>query len=122
MATTPRVQQRPRQPRQGGQRKQDTPKRQFTEINVSLTQALHHMLESKMVALREPPQKPITSAPSYHPNESYTYHSNSRGHDTNHYWALKNEIQDLVDKEVLEFTQDGQIEFFCHPSKTHHMK
>ena len=55
MATTPRAQQRPCQPQQDGQHKQDAPKRQFTEINMSLTQALYHMLEAELVTLREPP-------------------------------------------------------------------
>ena len=86
-----------------------------------LAQALHHMLEAKLVTLREPPQKPNTFAPNYKYNERCTYHSNSQRNDTNHCWALKNKIQDLIDKGVLEFTQDGQLEFFCHPSKTHHL-
>ena len=67
---------------------------------MSLAQALHHMLEAKLITLREPPQKPNTFAPSYHPNESCAYHSNSQGHDTNHCWALKNKIQDLIDEGV----------------------
>ena len=89
---------------------------------MSLAQALHHMLEAKLVTLREPPQKPNTYSPHYKHNEKCAYHSNSRGHDTNHYWALKNKIPDLIDDGVLEFTQDGQLEFFCHLSKTHHLK
>ena len=85
-------------------------------------QALHHMLEAKLVTLREPPQKPITASPCYNHEERCAYHSNSPGHDTNHCLALKNKIQDLVDEGALEFTQDGQLEFFCHPSKAHHLK
>ena len=122
MATTPRIQQLPRQARQGGPHKQDTHKRHFTEINMSLTQALHYMLEVELVSLREPPQKPNTSSPRYKHNEKCVYHSNSQGHDTNHCWALKNKIQYLIDEIVLEFTQDGQLEFFCHLSKTHRLK
>ena len=122
LATTSRVQQKPHQPRQGGPRKQDMPKRQFTEINMPLAQALHHMLETKLVTLRDPPQKPNTSAPNYKYNERCAYHSSSPGHDTNQCWTLKNKIQDLIDEGALEFTQDGQLKFFYHPSKTHHLK
>ena len=44
------------------------------------------------------------------------------GHDKNDYWALKYQIQNLVDGGMLEFTQDGQTKFFCRPSKAHHLK
>ena len=86
-----------------------------------LTLALHHILEAKLVVLREPPQKPNTSSPHYKHNERCMYHSNSRGHDTDHCWVLKNKIQDLINEGALEFTQDGQTEFLCHPPKAHHM-
>ena len=89
---------------------------------MSLDQELHHMLEAKLVALRGPPQKPNTYSPHYKHNERCMYHSNSHGHDTDHCWALKNKIQDLIDEGALEFTQDGQTEFFCHPSEAHHLK
>ena len=89
---------------------------------MSLTQALHHVLEAKLVVLREPPQKPNTSSPHYKHNEICMYHPNIRGHDTDHCLVLKNKIQDLIDEGVLEFTQDGQTEFFYHPSKGHHQK
>ena len=117
MATTSQVQQRPRQPRQGGQCKQGTPKRQFTKINMSLAQALRHMLEAKLVTLREPPQKPNTSSHHYKHDERCVYHSNSRGHDTDNCWALKNKIQDLIDGGVLEFRQDGQLNSFVIPQR-----
>ena len=79
------------------------------------------MLEAKMVTLREPPQKPFNASPCYNHEERCAYPSNSPGHDTNHCWVLKNKIQDLIDEGVLEFTQDGQLEFFCHLSKAHHL-
>ena len=87
-----------------------------------LTEALHQVLEAKLVMLKDPPQNPNTASPRYNPNARCVYHSNSPGHDTNSCWALKNKIQDLIDEEVLEFAQDGQLEFFCHSSKTHHLK
>ena len=68
---------------------------------MSLDQAFYHMLEDKLVTLKEPPQKPNTSSPCYKHNERCAYYSNSRGHDTNHCWALKNKIQDLI--EMKEF-------------------
>ena len=89
---------------------------------MSLAQALQHMLEAKLVTLKDPPQNPNTSAPRYHPNALCAYHSNNPGHDTNDCWALKNKTQDLIDRGVLKFTQDGQTKFFFRPSKAHNLK
>ena len=68
----------------------------------------------ELITLKDPLQNPNTASPRYNPNVRCAYHSNSLGHDTNSCWALKNKIQDLIDEGVLEFTQDGQTEFFCH--------
>ena len=89
---------------------------------MSLAQLLQHMLKMELITLMDPPRNPNTSAPSYHPDAMCAYHSNSPGHDANSCWALKNKIQDSIGEGVLEFTQDGQTEFFCHPSKGHHRK
>ena len=80
------------------------------------------MLKLNLVTLKDPPQNPNTSAPTYHPNERCAYHSDSSGHNTNNCWTLKYKIQDLINEGALEFAQDGQIEFVCHPSKAHHLK
>ena len=80
------------------------------------------MLEAKLVTLKDSPQNPNTASPMYNANARCANNSNSPGHDTNSCWALKKKIQDLIDEGALEFTQDGQNEFFCHPSKTHHLK
>ena len=80
------------------------------------------MLNLNLVTLNDPPRNPNTSAPRYHPNKRCVYHSNSLGYDTDSCWMLKYKIQDLIDEGALEFAQDGQIEFFCRPSSTHHLK
>ena len=63
------------QQRQGHQHKEVAPKRQFTKINMSLSQALQHMLKTELITLKAPPQNPNTVAPSYHPNERCAYHT-----------------------------------------------
>ena len=92
------------QQRQGNQHRQDTPKRKFTKINMSLAQVLKHMLKMGLIMLRDPHPNPITSSPNYNPHAICAYHSNSPGHDTNSCWTLKNKIQDLIEKGVLKFT------------------
>src|SRR4051812_15133723 len=39
-------------------RKSDVPKRQFTKINISLAQALQHLLKSELITLKDPPKNP----------------------------------------------------------------
>src|ERR1051325_2626979 len=78
-------------------------RRQFTKINMPLSQALQHMLKAKLISLRDPPQHVNTSSPKYNPNAKWAYHSNSPGHDTDNYWALKNKIQDMIEAREIEF-------------------
>ena len=121
-ASTSRAQQRLRQHQPENQQRQSEPKRQFTNINIPLSQALQHMMRMNMITPIRPHRNTKTFSPSYNPDARCAYHSDSPGHDTNDCWALKYKIQNLVNKGMLEFTQDGQTEFFCRPSKDHHLK
>ena len=87
-----------------------------------LFQALQHLLRLNLITLRAPPWNPNISAPNYHPNKKCAYHSDSPGHDTADCWALKNKVQDLINEGVVDFTQVGQAEVFCHPYKMHQLK
>ena len=53
-ATTSQVQQRPRQEQRTDQSKPDKPKRQFTKLNVSPSQALQQLLRLNLATLRDP--------------------------------------------------------------------
>ena len=86
------VTSQPHQQRQGNQRKRNTSKRRFTEINMYLAQALQYVLEAKLITFKDPPQNPNTASLMYNPNARCTYHSNSPGHDTNSCWTLRNKI------------------------------
>ena len=87
-----------------------------------MLQDLQHMLKMNLVILRDPPTNPNTFSPTYSPDARCVYHSDSPGHDTDDCWTLKYKIQDLIDEGVMEFTQDGQLEFFCFSSKANHLK
>ena len=121
-ATTSQVQQRPRQEQRADQSKPDKPKRQFTKLNVSPSQALQQLLRLNLVTLRDPPKNLNTTSLKYNPEERCAYHSDSPGHDTDDCWALKNKIQDLINQRVVDFTQMGQAECSCHPYKMHQSK
>ena len=122
ITTTSQAQPEPLQRQQGNRHKKNTSERRFTEINMSLDQALQRLLKAKLVILRDSSQNPNIASPRYNPDSRCAYHSNSPGHDTNSCWALRNKIQDLIDEGALEFTQDGQVEFFFQSSKAHHLK
>ena len=81
----------------------DTPKRQFTKLNVSLSQALQHMLRMNLVTLIGPHPNPKTSSPYYNPDERCAYHSDSPRHDTNNCWVLKYKIQNMINAKEIEF-------------------
>ena len=86
------------------------PKRPFTKINISLAQALQHMLKAGLVTLREPPQNP---------NARCAYHSDSLGHDTSNCWALKNKIQDMIDSKEIEFDPPETPNVITTPMSNH---
>ena len=75
------TQQRRNQPRT------ERPVRQFTRINMTLSQVLPHLLRSNLVTLKEAPKNPNTTSPHYH-NARCAYHSESPGHDTNNCWPF----------------------------------
>ena len=68
-----------------------------------MSQALQHLLKMNLVMLREPHPAPDTSSPNFNPNARCAFHSNCPGHDTNNCWALKHQIQDLIDAKEVEF-------------------
>ena len=100
----------PAQPQRDNARNQNAPQRQFTKINMSLSQSLQHMLKAELITLRNPPQHINTSSPKYNPNSRCTYHSNSPGHDTNSCWALKNKIQDMIEAREIEFDLPSKLQ------------
>ena len=79
----------------------EAPRRQFTRIGISLSQALQHLLKDNLVTLRDPPTNLDTSSPKYNLNTKCAYHSKSLGHDNDQCWALKSKIQDLKDKKTI---------------------
>ena len=88
-------------------------------INMPPAQELQHMLKAELITLKAPLWNPNTFAPTYHPNERCTYHSDSPGHDKNNYWALKNKIQDMIDAKEIEFDPPGAPNVITAPMPNH---
>ncbi|XP_058752679.1 uncharacterized protein LOC131625856 [Vicia villosa] len=104
---------------QNNQRKQSASKRQFTKINMSLTQALQHLLKAELLIQIAPHPNPNTSSPRYNPNARCAYHSNSHGHDTDNCWTLKNKIQDMIDAGEIKFDPPATPNVITAPMPNH---
>lgn len=101
------------------QQRKHTSKRQFTKINLTLSQALQQLLKAGMITLRDPPQKPNTASHQYNPNARCAYHSDSPGHDTENCWPLKNKIQDLIDAGDIVFDPPEGPNAIAAPTPKH---
>src|SRR3954462_5295755 len=88
---------------QGGQDNQRSkPKRSFTPLHMSLSQALQQLLNQSLITLLPPYSLPINPAPGYKYHARCAYHSNSPGHDTEDCGPLKHMIQDLIDGKIID--------------------
>ena len=109
--------QRPQQ--RGNQRRQDEPKRQFTKINMLLSQALQHMLKMNMITLIEPHLNLKTSSPNYNLDARCAYHSSSPEHDTNDCWVLNYKIQNFIVTKEIEFDPLETLNVITAPMPNH---
>ena len=82
-------------------------------------QVLPHLLKLNLAMLKEAPKDPNTASPHYHPNARCAYHLESPGHDTNNCWALKNNIQDLIDAKEVEFEAPEKPNVISAPMPRH---
>ena len=108
-----------RQQQRGNQRRQDEPKRQFTNINMPLSQALQHLLKMNLITLIGPHPNPKTSSPNYNPDAICAYHSESHGHDTNDCWTLKYKIQNMINAKEIEFDPPETLNVITTPMQNH---
>ena len=79
-------------PQYNNQQEDERPRRQFTRLNMTLSQILPQLLKTNMVIPREAPTNPNTTSPKYNPNARCAYRSDSPGHNTDDCWTLKNKI------------------------------
>ena len=112
-ASGSQAQHQPHQCQQGNRRKRNTFGRHFSETGIPSSLILRHLLEVKLIALKDPPKNLNITSLKYNPDERCAYHSDSPGHDTDDCWSLRNKIQDLIDRRVLEFMPGGKMKIFC---------
>ena len=72
-------------PQCNNQSRAERPRRQFTQLNMTLSQILPQLLKTNLVIPREAPKSPNTTSPMYDANSRCAFHSDSPGHDTDNY-------------------------------------
>ncbi|XP_058759396.1 uncharacterized protein LOC131632676 [Vicia villosa] len=68
-----------------------------------LSQVLQYLLKAKLVTLKDPPKFVNTASPNYDPKATCAYHSNATGHNADNCWALRNQVQDMIEAGEIEF-------------------
>jgi len=77
--------------------------RQFTELYMPLNHAFSRIAILGLLSPLDPKPLPNPLLRRFKENEYCAFHQ-SRGHDTNHCYRLRHEIQDLIDRGVINFS------------------
>lgn len=98
-----RQQQQPPQNYQQPRRNNNQPRqvRVFDPIPISYSQLLQHLLQLKLVSLRNMSAPPEKLPAGYNANARCEYHSGGVGHDIGNCLALKYQVQALLDSKAI---------------------
>ncbi|GAU50550.1 hypothetical protein TSUD_281240 [Trifolium subterraneum] len=110
----PQFQQRPQQPYQqqyqqqispqyAQQNRAQRPPPQYDPIPMKYAELLPALLEKKLIQTRVPPRVPEILPGWYRADLSCAFHQGAPGHDTEHCFILKSEVQRLIRANVLSF-------------------
>ena len=66
-------------PQRNNHPKAERPRRQFTQLNMTLSQILPQLLKTNLVIPREAPKNPNTTSPKYNPNSAVLFTLIARG-------------------------------------------
>lgn len=93
----------PKKGRQVNFGRQEHKQRKFDPLPMALSQLLPQLLARNLLTLV--PYRPIPDPPprSFNPNARCEYHSGQTGHWTNRCTSLRHRVQDLLDKDLIEF-------------------
>lgn len=71
---------------------------------MSYFEALQHLLQLKLVTLKEMPPLTNKVPANFNANAHCDYHSGGVGHDVENCWALKYKVHELLDSKAVQFT------------------
>lgn len=86
---------------------------------ISYSQLLQHLLQLKLVTLRNLPPTPDKLPANYNANARCEFHSKGIGHDVENCMALKYKVQDLIDSKATQFTPDSGPNVIQNPMSPH---
>jgi len=73
------------------------------QFPVKYAELLPDLLERNLVQTRPPPPVPKKFPARFRADLSCDFHQGALGHDVEHYYTLKNVVQDLVEDNILTF-------------------
>ncbi|XP_050877159.1 uncharacterized protein LOC127080911 [Lathyrus oleraceus] len=79
---------------------------QFDKILVSYSELVPYLVHVGAVIPKEFPVATPPFRANHDPNASCVYHANFIGHSTENCWALKCKIQDLINQNILTFSEE----------------
>jgi hypothetical protein len=87
------------------QPRQQAPRMQFDPIPMTYEELLPILLMKNLVQTRAPPRAPNELPVWYQPDLSCAFHQGAPGHDIEHCFSLKIEVQKLIEANIL-FLED----------------
>lgn len=91
----------------------------FDPIPMPYSQLLQHLLQLKLVTLRNLPPTPDKLPANYNANSRCEFHSGGVGHDVENCMALKYKVQDLIDSKAIQFTLGSGPNVLQNPMPPH---
>jgi hypothetical protein len=76
---------------------------QFDPIPMTYAELLPILLMKNLVQTRKPPRVPNELPVWYQPDLSCAFHQGAPGHDIEHCFSLKSEVQKLIEANMLFF-------------------
>jgi len=101
----PQFQQYQQQPQQQAQKAP-----QYDPIPMKYAKLLHYLLERNLVQTRPPPPVPKKLPTRLRPDLFCVFHQGAQGHDVEHCFSLKIEVQKLIEANLIPFEE---FEFEC---------
>jgi len=101
----PQFQQYQQQPRQQAQKAL-----QYDPIPMKYAKLLRCLLERNLVQTRPPPPIPKKLSAQWRPDLFCVFHQGAQGHDVEHCFSLKIEVQKLIEADLIPFED---FEFEC---------
>ena len=91
-------------------RQQASGQPQFDPIPMKYATLLHYLLERNLVQTRPPPPIPKKLPARWRPDLFCVFHQGAQGHDVEHCFSLKIEVQKLIEVDLIPFED---FEFEC---------